>query len=119
MRNAGIMERNALQTDVQRPQDRADAAARENVIAALTRVEQGQRDGMEDLRVALCAYVAVLRQEGLSREATLAGVKALIATPATPEGGVSLTPIVRQALAELTLQWCEAEYGRLESSCST
>jgi hypothetical protein len=81
-------------------------------VAALARVEEGQRDAMEDLRAALCSYVGVLRHEGLSREATLAGVKALIATPATRDGEVALTPIVRQALAELTLQWCEAEYGR-------
>jgi hypothetical protein len=40
-------------------------------------------------------------------------VRTLVTTPASPEGAISLTPIVRDALAELTLEWCEAEYNRL------
>jgi hypothetical protein len=108
------MRPDVAQTDEQeRPGPRTDAA-RTDVVSALARVEEGQRDAMEELRAALCVYVTALRKEGLSREATLAGVHTLIATPATPHGSVSLTPIVRQALAELTLQWCEAEYNRLE-----
>jgi hypothetical protein len=108
------MEARGVQTNEQERTTARSAAVRSEVVAALARVEEGQRDAMEDLRGALCSYVTVLRREGLSREATLAGIKALIATPATPNGGVSLTPIVRQALAELTLQWCESEYSRLD-----
>jgi len=107
------MDADASQTDVPRQESSQGAIARSQVIAALGRVEEGQRDAMDDLRVALCTYVGTLRRDGLSREATLAGIRALIAAPATPVGGVSLTPVVRQALAELTLQWCEAEYSRL------
>jgi hypothetical protein len=68
---------------------------------------------MEELRVALCVYVGCLRREGAPRETILADVRSLIATPATPAGAIALTPVVRDALAELTLQWCEAEYNRL------
>ena len=68
---------------------------------------------MEELRVAICEYVGALRRQGSSRDDTLASIRALIAAPATPDGGHALTPIVRDALAELTLQWCVAEYDRL------
>jgi hypothetical protein len=105
---------NVAQTDEQERSTPQTAAARSDVVSALSRVEEGQRDAMEDLRATLCAYVSALRQAGLSREAALAGVRTLIATPATPEGSLLLTPIVRQALAELTLQWCETEYKRLD-----
>jgi hypothetical protein len=107
------METRAAQTNVPEREPPQTSIARDDVIAALARVEQGQRDAMEDLRHSLCVYVGKLRQSGLSREATLSGVRALIGAPATPEGELSLTPVVRQALAELTLQWCEAEYNRL------
>jgi hypothetical protein len=107
------MEAKVAQTDVPGREPPQTAIARDEVIAALARVEQGQRDAMDDLRHSLCVYVGKLRQGGLSREATLSGVRALIAAPATPEGQLTLTPVVRQALAELTLQWCEAEYNRL------
>ena len=40
-------------------------------------------------------------------------VRSFVATPVTPDGALGLTPIVRDALAELTLQWCQAEYDRL------
>jgi hypothetical protein len=36
-----------------------------------------------------------------------------MAQPVTPGGAVTLMPIVREALAELTLEWCRAEYSRL------
>lgn len=108
------MSTHVAQTDEHGQSGPRTAAARADVVNALARVEEGQRDAMEELRASLCVYVSALRKEGLSREATLAGVRSLIATPATPGGGAALTPIVRQALAELTLQWCEAEYNRLE-----
>jgi hypothetical protein len=115
MRTAKTMEANAAQTDVQQRIPIPDAGPRARVVAAMARVEQGQRDAMEELQASLCAYVSALREAGVSREATLADIRALMAEPATPEGSISLTPIVRQALAELTLQWCESEYNRLGS----
>jgi hypothetical protein len=65
------------------------------VLASLARVESGQRDALDDLRVALWA------------------VRELVLQPVTPEGAIALTPIVREALAELTLEWCQAEYARI------
>ena len=88
-------------------------AVRARVLAALADVEHGRRDAVEDLRMALCAYVGALRAAGATRDMTLADVRSLIAAPASPDGALTLTPIVRDALAELTLQWCEAEYNRL------
>lgn len=88
-------------------------AARDAVVAALAQVEIGQRDALEELRPALCGYVGALRREGHSRDEVLAAVRELVRHPATPNGAISLTPIVREALAELTLEWCRAEYARL------
>ncbi|HEY2378470.1 MAG TPA: hypothetical protein VGH98_20995 [Gemmatimonadaceae bacterium] len=82
-------------------------------MIALAHLEQGQRDAMEELRVALCEYVGALRHSGVSRDETLASIRALVTVPATPEGTLALTPVVREALAELTLRWCETEYDRL------
>jgi len=109
------MEARATQTNVQDGEPSQVQAARGRAVSALAHVEQGQRDAMEELRVALCEYVGVLRREGASREATLSNVRALIASPTTPDAALALTPIVREALAELTLQWCEAEYSRLDT----
>jgi hypothetical protein len=88
-------------------------AARARALSALANLEHGHRDAMEELRVGICEYVGALRAQGCSRDDTLATVRALIASPATPDGALSLTPIVREALAELTLEWCAAEYDRL------
>ena len=71
---------------------------------------------MEELREALCAYVGALRRQGLTREATLEAVRSFVATPVTADGAYALTPVVRDALAELTQQWCGAEYDRLATS---
>src|SRR2546423_674865 len=101
------------QTDVQSHERSPTQAARSRVVAALAHLEHGQRDAMEELRTELCSYVGHLRRDGLSREAALADVRSLIAQPATPEGAIALTSVVRDALAELTLQWCEAEDARL------
>jgi hypothetical protein len=88
-------------------------AARDGVTASLAQVEAGQRDALEDLRIALCTYVGVLRRLGLTRDDVLAHVREIVREPATPGGAFSLTPIVREALAELTLEWCRAEYARI------
>ena len=116
MRKGVDMEQRSTQTNVPPAESRAASAARERATSALGRLEHGQRDAMEELRVALCGYVGALRQEGWTREATLATVRTLIATPVTPDGAIALTPIVRDALAELTLQWCQAEYDRLAAA---
>lgn len=113
MRKRASMSQGTTQSDSY-PRDTHEAtASREAVIAALGRVESGQRDALDELRVALCTHVGILRRGGASREAALSGVRELMAQPATPGGAVSLTPIVREALAELTLEWCSAEYARL------
>ena len=110
------MERQSTQTNVPAGESPAARAARERAVFALGRLEHGQRDAMDELREALCGYVGALRQEGWTRDATLASVRTLIATPVTPDGAIALTPIVRDALAELTLQWCQAEYDRLAAA---
>lgn len=103
----------ATETNVHKLESSPVDAARDEARIALAHLEHGHRDGMEELRVALCAYVGALRRGGSTREATLAAVRAFVSTPATPDGAIALTPIVREALAELTLEWCAAEYDRL------
>lgn len=109
------MDASTRETNVQDrgPSQGEEGGPRARALSALAHVEHGHRDAMDELRVAICEYVGTLRRQGSSRDETLATVRALIASPATPEGGVALTPIVRDALAELTLQWCAAEYDRL------
>lgn len=113
MRSCARMEGGATQTNVRRVETLQVEDARERARTALAHVEHGQRDAMEELREALCAYVGALRRAGLTREATLGTVREFVATPVTADGAHALTPIVRDALSELTLQWCEAEYDRL------
>ena len=107
------MSQGATQFDSYVPETQETRDRREAVVAALGRVETGQRDALEELRVALCGYVEALRGAGAKRDAVLAHIRELIGQPATPGGAVSLTPIVREALAELTLEWCRAEYARI------
>ena len=109
----------ATETNVQKLESSPVDAARDEARTAMRNLEQGQRDGMEELRVALCAYVGAMRRAGSTREATLAAVRTFVATPATPDGAIALTPIVREALAELTLEWCAAEYDRLATKPGT
>lgn len=108
------MDASTRETNVQgEPSQGLDGAPRARALAAVAHLEHGHRDAMEELRVAICEYVGALRGQGTSREETLGAVRELIGTPATPGGAVALTPIVRDALAELTLQWCATEYDRL------
>ena len=90
--------------------------ARAGVVQALRDFELGERDSMERLHDALCRFVATLRGAGKSCDAVVADVRSLIATPATAEGASKLPAIAREALAELTLRWCEEEYARAERS---
>jgi hypothetical protein len=118
MRKSVHMERQSTETNVPTGESPLTEAARERAASALGRLEHGQRDAMDELREALCSYVGALRHEGWTREATLATVRTLIATPVTPDGAIALTAIVRDALAELTLEWCQAEYDRLAAATS-
>lgn len=116
MRKAEDMEQPSTQTNVPSSESPAAREARERATSALGRLEHGQRDAMDELQEALCGFVGALRQEGWTREATLATVRTLIGTPVTPDGSMALTPIVRDALAELTLEWCQTEYDRLAAA---
>jgi hypothetical protein len=107
------MDAGTTQTNVHDRDPSQVHAAHGRAVSALAHVEHGHRDAMEELRVALCEYVGALRRAGESRETTLSIVRTVVTTPASPEGALALTPIVREALAELTLEWCEAEYNRL------
>jgi hypothetical protein len=107
------MSEGTTPTESRREASSSTQPARDVAVAALGRLESGQRDALEELRVALCAYVGVLGREGWTGDAVLSHVRELMMTPATPAGAVSLTPIVREALTELTLEWCRAEYARL------
>jgi hypothetical protein len=107
------MEAGSQQTNVPQREPLTIAVARDRASAALAHVENGHRDAMEELRETICAYVGTLRRDGQTREATLDTVRKFIATPVTTDGAISLTPIVREALAELTLEWCAVEYDRL------
>lgn len=107
------MDASTRETNVHDREPSQGQAARSRVLTALEHLERGHRDAMEELRVSICEYVGVLRRQGSSRDETFANVRLLITTPATEDGMVALTPIVREALTELTLQWCAAEYDRL------
>jgi hypothetical protein len=118
MRKTSDMEAGTTQTNVQGHEPLTADAARARATTALAHLENGQRDAMDELRESLCAYVGALRREGSSRDSTLTTVRMFVATPVTPDGAVALTPIVRDALAELTLEWCAAEYARLEAAAT-
>jgi hypothetical protein len=109
------MEAPRAETHVQTHEPLTIDVAEKRASIALGHLEHGQRDAMEELRVALCGYVGALRRQGLTREATLAAVRSFVSKPVTPDGALALTAVVRDALAELTQQWCEAEYDRLSA----
>ena len=88
------------------------AIERSHVIKALQRVEQGERDSLEDLRQALCSFVGALRAEGVEKDAAIRAVADLIMTPASPEGDSNLRPPAREALIELSTHWCAEEFKR-------
>ena len=90
--------------------------ARESVAQALERVERGERNALAELREALCGYVGTLRKQGLTRELTVDTVRTLVRTPRTEEGTFGLLPTAREALVELSVQWCAEEYDRVPQS---
>ena len=83
---------------------------REAVREALKRVEQGERDSLEGLKSALCAFVAGLRAEGVSREEAAETVAAMIREPAGTQGTLLPEP-ARDALVELSTHWCAGEFA--------
>lgn len=87
------------------------AVERTHVVNALRRVEQGERDSLEELRAALCGFVGALRGEGSSREAAIEAVAELVMAPASPAGETNLSASAREALVELTTHWCAEEFN--------
>ena len=89
---------------------RTSASERTYVINALRRVEQGERDSLEELRSALCGFVAALRAEGFDKTRATQVVAELIMTPTEPAGETNLQAPAREALVELSTHWCAEEF---------
>jgi hypothetical protein len=101
------------QPQSQTTRKRLDAnGARKEVVRALGRLEQGERNALEGVRVALCPLIAALRTDGMSYDSIVESVRALMSRPTTPEAEFGLHPAAREALVELSVQWCAKEYGR-------
>ena len=86
--------------------------ARAGVLRALRDLELGERDAMERLHDALCRFVAAQRSAGRTCGEVVAEVRGIVGEPATPQGARKIPSVAREALAELTLRWCEEEYAR-------
>ncbi len=86
--------------------------ARAEVVRALGVLERSERNGLEELRQSLCAFIAALRAGSVPRDEAITIVRTLIETPVTPEGRFALLPQAREALLELSMQWCAEEYTR-------
>ena len=84
--------------------------AEDEVRRALAWCERGERDSLELLQQALCAFVSARRRDGATRDSVLGEVRQLVGESFTPERISMLPAVTREALAELTLQWCEKEY---------
>lgn len=89
---------------------RTSAIERTYVINALRRVEQGERDSLEELRSALCSFVGALRAEGFDKTRATQVVAELIMTPTEPAGETNLQAPAREALVELSTHWCAEEF---------
>lgn len=90
---------------------KASAIERAYVVNALRRVEQGERDSLDELRSALCSFVGALRAEGIDKDEATRIVGELIMTPTEPAGETNLQAPAREALVELSTHWCAEEYG--------
>jgi hypothetical protein len=86
------------------------AEARENVIAALARMERGERHSLDAMRDVLCSFVSALKSDGATREQAVEAVRQVVSVPASQEGEFRLLPPAREALIELTLHWCAEEF---------
>jgi hypothetical protein len=67
---------------------------------------------LDEVREALCTFIAVLRSAGTVYDSAVETVRALVATPVTPDGALTLMSSAREALVELSTHWCAAEYAR-------
>lgn len=90
---------------------KASAIERTYVIDALRRVEQGERDSLDELRSALCSFVGALRAEGVDKDQATRIVSEIIMTPTEPAGETNLQAPAREALVELSAHWCAEEFG--------
>jgi hypothetical protein len=88
------------------------AEAREKVVGALRSMERGERNSLDGMREALCAFVTALKTDGATREQAIEAVRDVISQPASEDGGFRLLPPAREALVELSLYWCTEEFGR-------
>ena len=88
---------------------RPSAEAREAVLEALTLVERGERDSLDNLRDAVCAYLSALKAEGVPREDALEQIRAVIAEPVSTDP-TWLLPAAREALMDLATHWCTQQY---------
>jgi hypothetical protein len=88
---------------------RSEAEARAAAVEALELVERGERNSLDNLRDAICAYLVVLKAEGASKDQALEKVRELIATPASADT-TWLLPAAREALTELATHWCTQQY---------
>ena len=86
--------------------------ARANAALALRRVEEGERDSLDGLRDALCAFIGALRDEGKSRTEAIGAVSELITSVPDAESASLLSPIAREALVQLSTHWCNEEFDR-------
>ncbi len=87
----------------------AIAEARDTALAALALVERGERNSLDNLRDAVCTYLTVLKAGGCSKDDALERVRALIATPVSPDP-TWLLPAAREALMDLAMHWCTQQY---------
>jgi hypothetical protein len=92
-------------------QTTVDSAARSDVVNALGRLERGERNALDGFRSALCTFIGTLRDHGVARETVVESVRAVVSAPATPEGARTLHPSAREALIEMSINWCADEFG--------
>ena len=92
--------------------DRDAVAARAEVLTALSHLERSERNALEEVRTALCRFIGSLRAGGASYESVIDIVRGLVTVPATADGSSTLHPSAREALVELSLNWCANEYER-------
>ena len=105
-------DRMETQPQAQATHKRIEAnVAREEVVRALARLEQGERNALEGVRSALCPLIAALRADGTPYDSIVESVRTLVSRPTTPEAEFVLHPAAREALVELSVQWCAMEYG--------
>jgi hypothetical protein len=97
---------------------RVAISARDGVVRALERVERGERNGLDRLRTALCAYVRALRDTGASKEEVIQAVRVLVSNPVNADARFGLLHPARVALVELSTHWCSEEYANKRAAAA-